>query len=148
MNYWDGKQYVPSDPRFDLGTDSFVADRVQHTVKISANLNQTGAVKLVTPDGKRLNSTPVAIALYDAQSGESLVIGTITNCAGVLVDDNRIVFQNAFAGVCADIVYTLEQGSFEQDVVLTGRVDPADYGFPAKTTRIQIYTEFYDAPRP
>jgi hypothetical protein len=148
MNYWDGTDYVSSDPRFDLGADAFVANRVQHPVTIGANINQVGAVKLVTPDGKRLNSTPVAIGLFDAQSGRSVIIATITNSAGVLVDENRIVFQNAFAGVCADIVYILERGSFEQDVVFTGRIDPGDFGFPTNTTRVQIFTEFYDVPRP
>src|SRR6185436_11922678 len=41
-----------------------------------------------------------------------------------------------------------ERASFEQDVVITRRLDPEKYGFPAETTRIQIFTELYEAPRP
>src|SRR5205814_5047818 len=59
-----------------------------------------------------------------------------------------VVYENAFAGVCADVVYTIDRGSFQQDVVITGKLNPADYGFPVKTTRIQIFTEFYNVPQP
>src|SRR5262249_25483266 len=45
-------------------------------------------------------------------------------------------------------VYTINKGAFEQDVVITGPINPADYGFPTNTTRVQIYTEFFNAPAP
>jgi hypothetical protein len=61
-----------------------------------------------------------------------------------------VVYENAFNdnGVQADVVYTIGKGSFEQDIVFRSRLNPADYGFPTNTTRIQIFTEFYDAPQP
>lgn len=150
MNYWDGQQWVPSDPTFELAEDAFVANRLQYKVRLAANLNQVGAVTVVTPDGITLHSTPVGIGLYDAATGQSALIAGITNCSGVLVSDNHIVYVDAFAGpgVCADVVYTIERGSFAQDVVITGRLNPADYGFPTNTTRIQIFTEFYQSPKP
>src|SRR2546430_8492419 len=48
---------------------------------------------------------------------------------------------NAFEGIAADLVYTIDRSSFEQDAVIRQRLDPADYGFPRDTTRIQIFTE-------
>src|SRR5204862_1767585 len=127
--------------------DAFIAERVQFKVRLSANLNKIGAVTVVTPDGLTLHSTPAGIGLYDPASGKSAIIAAVTNTFGVLVSDNRVVYENAFAGICADVVYTIDRGSFAQDVVITGRLDPADWGFP-RTSRIQIFTEFYGPPTP
>ena len=149
MNYWDGQQWVPSDPIFEPADDGFVATRLQHKVRLAGDLNTIGAVTLTTRDGITLHSTPVGIGLYDAASGRSVIIGAITNSSAILVSSNRVVYENAFSGVCADVVYTIQRHSFEQDVVITGRLDPADYGFPTNTTRIQIFTEFYGTvPQP
>jgi len=148
MNYWDGIQWAPSDPTFDLTDDSFVAQRLQYKLRLFAELNSAGAVTLTTRDNVVLKSTPVAIGLYDAQSGKSVIISAITNTGGVLVNSNVVVFENAFTGVAADVVYTINKGSFEQDVVIKGNWSPADYGFSTNTTRVQIYTEFFDAPAP
>ena len=149
MNYWDGARWTASDATFDAAADGFAASRVQHKIHLNSNLNTPGgAVTFTTPDGIVLNSTPVAIGLYDAASGQSLVIGTLTNCSGALIASNQVIYPSAFSGVCADIVYTLDRGSFQQDVVLTGNVDPVSYGFPSNSTRIQIITEFYNPPEP
>src|SRR5262245_23450572 len=148
MNYWDGQQWVASDPSFEATSDAFVATRLQHKVQLSANLNRVGAVTVTTGDGITLRSTPVGIGLYDAASGRSAVIAEITDCAGVLLSNNQVVYENAFIGVCADVIYSIDRGSFEQDVLITGRLDPADYGFPTDTTRLQILTEFYETMQP
>src|SRR5947207_6807041 len=148
MNYWDGRQWVPSDPSFEVTRDAFVAERLQYKVHLKANLNLVGAVTVTTRDGITLRSTPVGIGLYDAASGRSAVIAAITDCAGVLVSSNKVVYENAFSGVCADVIYTIDRGSFEQDVLIRGRLDLSDYGFPADTTRLQIFTEFFETPQP
>ncbi len=149
MNYWDGQQWSSSDPSFQAAPDGsgFVANRVQHPVRIAGNLNTPGAVTITT-DGTAIQSTPVAIALYDSASGKRAIIAAITNCSGVMVNSNTVVFENAFDSVCANVVFTLERGAFHQDVVLFGKLDPRNWGFPTNTTRIQIITEFYGAPRP
>jgi hypothetical protein len=110
MNFFGGQSYVPSEPRFDLVENGFLAERVQHPTFISANINQVGAVRMLVPNGAEhleLNSTPVGIGIFDAESGESVIIGTITDAQGLLVGDHAVVFQNAFNGVCADIIYDL-----------------------------------------
>jgi hypothetical protein len=150
MNYWDGQKWSRSNPSFEDTGEAFVAVRVQHKVRLAADLGTQGAVTVTTPDGQVLRSTPVAIALYDAASGRTAVVGVITNCTGTLISSNTVLYPNAFAGggVCADVLYRLERGSFAQDVVFTGRLDPAAWGLPSDTTRIQIITEFYGAPEP
>jgi len=150
MNYFDGQNWVPSDASFDVTPDAFVARRVQHKVRLEANLNRSGAVTVTTPDGIVLRFTPVGIGLYDAASGQSAIIAAIKDCSGALVSSNQVVYENAFNenGVQGDLVFRIEKGSFEQDVVFRSRLNVADYGFPANTTRIQILTEFYGAPQP
>jgi hypothetical protein len=149
MNYQDAQgQWQPSVASFHMVGNFFVADTVPTKVILAPDLNITNAVTTVTADGITLSSTPVAIALYDAASGNSLVIGVVTNCTGALVSSNQVVYANAFSGVSADVYYTVKRGTFDQDVVLTGRLNPEDYGFPTNTTRIQILTEFYQPDKP
>jgi hypothetical protein len=152
MNYWDGNAWAPSDPSFEIAPegDAFVAERVQHRTRLAANLNMPEAVTVTMPDGTVLRSTPVAIGLFDAASGASAILAGIRDSVGMLVGDNQVVYPGAFNanGVVADVVYTIEKGTFAQDVIITGRLDPADYGFPTNSVRLQIYTEFYDPPEP
>jgi hypothetical protein len=150
MNYSSNGLWVPSNPSFQISPDgtAFVANQVQHKVRLAANLNAIGTVTITTPDGELLQTTPVGIGLYNAANGDSLIIGAVTNCTGVLVNSNQVVYQNAFSGVSADVVITLNRGSFEQDVVFTGNINPAEWGFPTNSTRIQILTEFYNSPEP
>ena len=149
MNYWNGTQWSPSVPQFVAENGGFVASQVQHQVHLGNNLMANGAVTVQTPDGIVLNSTPLAIALYDSASGDFQVIATVTNCAPTQVSSNEVMYIDAFSGsVCASVVYTITAGAFHQDVMITGHLDPADYGFPTNTTQIQILTEFYNAPTP
>ena len=151
MNYWDGANWSESVAAFQpsLQQNAFVANQVQHRTRIAADINVQGAISVNTPDGLVLSSTPIGIALYDAASGQSLLLATVTNTQGVLVSSNQVYFDNAFrGGACASILYTLERDSFAQDIVFSGYLDPAAYGFPTNSTRIQIITELFQPPAP
>ena len=159
MNYWDGQEWTPSDPSFEVSADgtAFVAARIQDPTQLAANLNCVGAVTVRTPDNVTLRSTPIAIGLYDAASGQSVIVATLTNTSGILMDPQHVVYNRAFVGggFAASVVYSLpDTGSFHQDVVFVGfdqGFDPTVWGFtPASTNTllIQIITEFYDPPQP
>ena len=149
MNYWDGHQWSPSEAKFIPQADgSFTANKIHHQILLKANLNRINAVTMTLPDGTVLQSTPIGIRLYDTASGDALVIGTLRDSSPVQVSDNQIIYSDAFSGACASIIYTLDRGSFQQDVVLTSNLDPQRWGFPTNTTRIQIITEFYDGHQP
>lgn len=159
MNYWDGQQWTPSNPSFAVSPDgtAFVASQIQDPTRLAANLNCVGAVTVTTPDNVTLRSTPLAIGLYDAASGFSAIVATLTNSTGVLVDPQDVVYDRALVGggFAASVVYSLpDTASFHQDVVFVGfdpGFDPTNWGFAESSTntlQIQIITEFYDPPQP
>lgn len=159
MNYWNGTQWVPSNPSFVVSPDgtAFVASQIQDPTRLAANINCVGAVTVTTPDNVQLRSTPIAIGLYDAASGLSAVVATLTNSTGVLVDAQDVAYNRALVGggIAASVVYSLpDTASFHQDVVFVGfdsGFDPTNWGFAESSTnslQIQIITEFYDVPQP
>jgi len=117
MNFRNGTQWTPSDPTFTVTRGGFMATNIQHKIHISSQLNLSHAVLALSPDGIPIQSTPVAIRLFDAASGSAAIIGLLTNSTGALVTDNQVLFPDAFSGICADVLYTLQKGTFEQDVV-------------------------------
>src|SRR5580704_1592998 len=66
MHYWDGQEWTPSDPGFQVTSNGFSASHTQHKVHLNQNIDVAGAVNVVTRDGVVLNSTPLGIGLYDA----------------------------------------------------------------------------------
>ena len=149
MNFWNGQAWTPSAPSFIMVNGAFVADGVQHRIRLNPDIYGESAVRVTSLDGILVQSTPIAIALYDPVDGSSSVIGTITNSFGVLLDTNAVLYESAFDGVCANVVYSLDRCSFAQDVEFTGRLDPTDFGFSTNhPIRIQIWTEFYQVPVP
>ena len=156
MNYFDSQsqQFLPSRAVFGPGSDGqcLVAERVQHRVRLSSQLNIVGAVSLRMDDGLALDSTPVAVALYDPFSGAFAIVAVLTNSTAVQVSDNQVLYPDVFAGsasgVCCSILYTIEKGTFAQDCVFTGSFDPRNYGFTTNAW-IEVITEFYgNVPQP
>jgi hypothetical protein len=159
QNYWDGQKWTPSNPSFVPSPDGtkFVANQIQDPTTISVQLNVQGAVSVLTPDNVTLRSSPIAIGIYDAASGLSAVVATLTNSTGVQVDPQDIVYDRALVGngFAASIVYSRpDVGSFHQDVVFTGfnpNFNPTNWGFAESSTNtleVQIITEFYNPPQP
>ncbi|HSU53315.1 MAG TPA: hypothetical protein VLT36_04580, partial [Candidatus Dormibacteraeota bacterium] len=148
IHYWNGEQYVSSVATFEVSPDAtaFMATKVQHKTRLAVNLNTPNAVT-VSHNGVTLNSTPVAIGILDAVSGRTVIIAGITNCQGRLSSSNVVYYENALVKEdgtpVASILYTIERGSLAQDVVVTSRIDPADYDIPTGSARIQIWSEFY-----
>jgi hypothetical protein len=148
MHYWSGESWLESDPEFAQTTNGFVAEKVQDQVLLLPDLNSVDAVNVMTLNGDVLRSTPVGISLYDPVSGNAQVIAVITNSTGVQIATNQILYPDCFSGgACADMVYSIDKGSFSQDVVFKGRLDATEFGFPTNS-QIQIISEFYEFPAP
>jgi alpha-tubulin suppressor-like RCC1 family protein len=142
LNYWDGSQWRLSNPTLQVSANGqyVYANQLQTKVQLSANLASSNSVCITTPDGVVLSSAPIAIGLFDAVSGDSMILGSITNCSGTLISSNQVLYTNCFTGICADILYTVQRGSFSQDIIWKQNIDPATYNFPTNSTRIQIFT--------
>jgi hypothetical protein len=107
----------------------------------------TGNIEVVTPDGLHLKSRPLAISYDDGTN--TVLIGVLTNSAGVLAASNQVVYPNAFAGLNADLRYTYRKGGFEQDVVLNEQPPaPESFGLNSQYTHLQVLTEFFNPPEP
>ncbi len=133
----------------EITTNGAVGQFGPHQVLLAPNLNSSGAIFLQTADGKRLRSHPLALAYYDAATGRSVLLATLKDTRGQWVPPNQIIYRDAFDDLKADVRYTYNQNSFEQDVILRQRPpSPAEYGLNVATTRLEIWTEFLQPPAP
>ncbi|MGO8931762.1 MAG: hypothetical protein ACLQU3_33320 [Limisphaerales bacterium] len=154
LYYWsaDAQQWLPADPSFSINAtgDAFVANKTLGQLRASAQINTAGAitVNLDPQDATRqLVTSPVAIAIEEPATGTRLVIGTITNSIGALVEGttNQIIYEDCFAGVCASYVVEVERGTYSADVLFTGKLDVRDWGFTTNA-RVLIFSEIYGPP--
>jgi hypothetical protein len=130
-----------------LSDGSAAAVNGPHQVYFPADLYQ-GAIRVVTPDGKTLRSRPMGIAYSDGVT--NVLIAELKSSVGqILTTKNQILYPDAFTDITCDIVATYRKSGFECDLVFRQRPpSPADYGLDPAKTRIQLLTEFFDAPAP
>ena len=156
LHYWDplASQWRESDPSFEFDDQGYAfARHCQHQVIISPNLNSSDGVvvDLQTPDGQRLRSGLVGLNLFDPASGKSLQIAAVRDVTGTLVSSNEIVWADAFEGLKADVRVRNEPAGFHQDVLLREKLSAdalTKLGFDPDTVRLEVWTEFVQAPVP
>ncbi|MBM3882569.1 MAG: hypothetical protein FJ387_23075 [Verrucomicrobia bacterium] len=125
----------------------FVARQTAHQLIVAPNLNTHAAVDLLTPDGQRLRSTPLGLALIDLATGDNVLLAELQDCKAEPPSESELLYCDAFHGLRADVRLRLDRGGFEADVIL--REQPSlPPGFDPATTRLQVLTEFFDAPAP
>lgn len=147
--YQEKGQWVDASEEIELHPEGAVAQHTQHKVIFAPNLNTVGAIDLLTPDGKRMRSSPVGLAYYDAASGQSVWIGGLKDCQGAVLGANQVIYTNAFSNIVATVRYTVSKAGFEQDVILEEQPPtPESFGLPSDTTRLEVITEFFDSPTP
>ena len=145
MNYWDNEQWQESKAEIDLlpGGSGAVATKGQHQVFFPPDI-YSGAIELVTRDGKHLFARPLGISYDDGTN--FVMIATLTNSVGqILPSGNQVIYPNAFSGFAADLVCTYRKSGFECDLVFREQPPtPKEAGLFQKTTRIQLLTEFFN----
>lgn len=147
-------EWVESDPSFELTPEGYaVVRRCQHQVIISPHLNPPdgAVVDLQTSDGIRLRSGIAGLNFFDPVSGKSLQVAAVRDTIGTLVSSNEVVWFDAFEGLQADVRVRNERGQFHQDVLLREKLSAkqlAALGFDANTVRLEVWTEFVEAPEP
>jgi hypothetical protein len=120
----------------------------RHEVHFKSNLKDPDAVVVILPSGRALRGRVLALAVRDLGGNEAL-LGELKNCEGMLVTDAaaQVLYTDAFDGVRADVLFAHNFDSLEQDIVLREQlVLPPD--IDAATARLEVWTEFFDAPEP
>lgn len=156
MHYWEEsvQEWREADPALSLYPEGAVADKVQQKVIFARNVNVEGSIDLMSAEGVRLRSTPLALILFDSLTGDQVTLGLLKDSEAELVGENQIIYPDVFDNIEADLVYTVRPEGIEQDLVIREGVDLAALreltGLPlhSLTTRLELMTEFFDPPQP
>ena len=147
LHRWDEREskWVDAEAKIEIVGNSAHGRSAAHQVAFAGNANTAGAIDFLTPDGKRLRSHVLGIAFFDAATGQSEMIAELKDSAGELHAPNVVIYPEAFDGLKADLRYTYRLGGFEQDVILY-ESPPLPAGFNPDSTRLEVWTEFIEAP--
>ncbi len=145
LHYRSNGQWLDSKEVISILPDgTAAATNGQHQVYFPSDI-YSGAIDLVTPDGRQIKSRPVGLSYDDGTN--TVMIAELTNSIGYLVGTHQVIYPNAFTGFKADLRYTYTKSGFEQDVILRQQPPtPESLGLNADTARIQVLTEFFSPP--
>src|SRR6478736_1207846 len=125
-----------------------VANKGPHKVIFPPEI-KSGLIELQTPDQKWMPSRVWGLAYFDSATGEIVLLDEVKESDGQLVGENVVNYPDAFTDLRADVRYTYTRAKFEQDVVLREEPPaPDQFGLNPETTRLQVLTEFVEAPQP
>lgn len=150
----NGLCYLPEGPNaqweltreeFQEFEQGFVANAGPMRVVLAANVNTANTIDVGTSDGKRFEISPLFIAMRDG-AGRSVLVSEIQDSVGQLIAPNIVLYEQAFAGAAIRITYTRE--GIEQDCVIFDDTAfrPQEYGLDPESTRIELWSEFANAP--
>jgi hypothetical protein len=149
LHYQGNGQWLESEAKIEITPEGASAVKGQHKVSFEGNINSVGAIDLTTPDGKRMRSHVLGLSYFDTATGNSALIAEIKDSVGLLAPPNRVLYPDAFQDIKADIRYTYSKSGFEQDVILREQPpSPTEYGLTVESTRLEVLTEFVEAPEP
>lgn len=139
---------METSPRIELFKEGAIARGLQYSVIFAPNLASAGAVDLQFPDGQRLTGHLLWLAYTE---GDQLVmIAEVTDCAGEVVgmEQNEIIFRNAFTDYEIDVKYIEARHKFCQGLVILERLpSPTRYGL-TENAHLEVLTEWIAAPAP
>ncbi|MGI8966796.1 MAG: hypothetical protein ACR2H1_12020, partial [Limisphaerales bacterium] len=150
MHYQQNGQWLEANPEIVIQQNGQgLGQKAQQSAQFAANLKTTGAIDLTTPSGIQLRSHVLAIYYHDWKSQQSAQIGILQDSIGTIVGKNELIYDNAFAGLKADVRYRFKKSGMSQDIIFQEQlVSPADYNLDPDTTEIEVWTEFLNPPEP
>lgn len=148
LHYWKDGAWADTQEMIEIVDGVAVAQRGPHTARFAANINTAGGIELLAPDGQRFRSHVLGLFYTDYVSGRTVPLAEIKDSIGALLPPNQVIYPDAFAGDCsADVRYRYTKNGFEQDIILlTSPPSPAEWGLNPETTRLEVFTEFVEAP--
>jgi len=133
--------WVSSRAEFEQTRDGYViARQTPWKVILAPQLNVEGAVDLLTPEGQRLRSSILGIALLDLATGENVMLAEVKEAHAELTATTEVLYRQAFDGLSADVRYKLTLDGLEQDVILREAIMPdllSALGLDPATTRLR-----------
>jgi hypothetical protein len=148
-HYLDQGAWVEAAEEIAPAAEGAQAVKGQHRVWFPASITASNGVAVTMADGAALKGFPMALAYYDAASGQAVKLAALTNATLALTATNQATYADAFASVSADVRYTYTRAGLEQDVILRQNPpSPAAYGLDPASTRLEVWTEFFSAPVP
>jgi hypothetical protein len=130
------------------GSEAFAKQGPSKAI-FAANVNSIPCVDMLTSDSKRLQSHVLGLAYYDAATGKSVMIAETKDAIGEVVPPNQILYQDAMTDFACDIRYSYKKCGLEQDIILRQQPPPPQtYGLNPASTKLQVWTEFFDPPAP
>ncbi len=152
MNAWSeaAAAWIEASDEIELSNGYGIARKTQHHVVFSPDLKDpAGSVDFFLPDGRRMRGRVTGLVYTETDTGKSVWVGEVKGSIGQIVGRNEVLYSDAFDAVKADVRYTHTLNSFEQDVILRERLPlPEEYGLKSQTTRLEVWTEFFDPPQP
>ena len=147
--YQTNGQWLPSKETIQLTETGAAAVEGHSQVFFNADINtSTGSIHLVTGDNRHLRSRLLGISYFDYHSGQSVLIAELTNSLGMVID-NQVLYTNVTTDFRTDIRYTYTRAGLEADAIFRERPPlPEAYGLDPATTRVEVWTEFFDPPEP
>ena len=150
LNYWEEGQWKETRAEIEIINGAAVARQGPIKVLFAANLNSPGAIDVLSPQRRRFRSHILGLAYSDAATGQSVLIAETKDSMGGVLPPNQVHYLDAFEGdVLADVRYLYTPDGFEQDIVLLAAPpSPAEWGLNPDSTRLEVWTEFIEAPNP
>jgi hypothetical protein len=149
MYYVESGQLKESSEEIEACPGGAVAKKGQHQAVFAENLASPGAITLIMPGGKTLQTSVAGLSYFDDATGKHVLIASVKDCIGRIVPPNQVVYEDAFDGVKASVRYTYTKNGFEQDVIIHERPPlPETFGFSSKTARLRVWTEVYESGNP
>jgi hypothetical protein len=149
MHYFKDGNWLESQELIQVAADGSAAYAAQGPSQaiFSANANSIPCIDLLTSDSNRLQSHVLGLAYYDAASGKSVMIAATKDAVGQLLPPNQIRYPDAMTDFTCDIRYTYRKCGLEQDIILRQQPPPPQtFGLDPASTRLQVWTEFFDPP--
>jgi len=121
------------------------ADFGLHKVGFAANVGTAQPIAITAPDGQALRFRPAFLVYYDTSNGKSVVLAEVGDCVGGVQMPDKVIYQNAFSDLQADVQYRCTMNSLEQNIILHQRPPaPEDLGLNPETTHLEMWTEWFN----
>lgn len=152
LNRWDeqSREFVPASAEIEMVNGHGVIRNAQYRAIFSRNVNEpTGLVDLFTPDGERLVTQPIGIALTESDTGKSVFLAELKNSEAVLFDPHTLIYPNAFDQFNASVAIRSHLHGIESDIILEEKIDRAllaEFGINPEMARIEVWHQVLTKP--